>query len=254
MARALFKSWFVDFDPVRAKMEGRDTGLPQHLADLFPDRMVESELEEIPEGWRIGTVQDVCTSVRNGSTPKRREPAYWDGGDIPWFKTGELTDGPLLDSEEHITSRGLAESSCEQWPVGTVLVALYASPTVGRLGVLTRPSASNQACSGLVPQEPFTSHFLFQSLYFAREELQRVAVGAAQQNISQAVVRDQKIVVPSDDCTAGFSSTMRSLFEASVVYSHEIETLADIRDILLPKLVSGQIRLRNAKQFVEVAQ
>src|SRR5581483_8243737 len=139
MARALFKSWFVNFDPVRAKMDGRWRrgqslpGLPAHLYDLFPDRLVDSELGEIPEGWEVGNIDGLCESITSGGTPARMNAAYWNGGSIPWFKTGELLDSPLLDSEEHISEAALANSSCKLWPAGTVLFALYASPTVGRL-------------------------------------------------------------------------------------------------------------------------
>src|SRR5690606_38659675 len=154
MARALFKAWFVDFEPVRAKMEGRWRrgqslpGLPAHLYDLFPDRLVESELGEIPEGWQLGTIEDLCSSISSGGTPTRKNPRYWSNGTIPWFKTGELDDGPLIDAEEKINETALAESSCKLWPAGTILFALYASPTVGRIGILTAPGTSNQAAAG----------------------------------------------------------------------------------------------------------
>src|SRR5690606_5066429 len=81
MARALFESWFVRFDPVRAKMEGRDPGLPSDLADLFPDRLVESELGEIPEGWQVEPFSEIV-DVIGGGTPRTSVPEYW-GGDIP---------------------------------------------------------------------------------------------------------------------------------------------------------------------------
>ena len=88
IARTLFKSWFVDFDPVRAKAEGRDPGLPPHLAALFPDRFEGSELGEIPAGWRADTVEGICESITSGGTPARMNQAYWDQATIPWFKTG----------------------------------------------------------------------------------------------------------------------------------------------------------------------
>ncbi len=97
MARALFKSWFVNFDPVRAKMEGQDPGLPKELADLFPSRMVESELGEIPQGWEVGSVESICESISSGGTPARMNPLYWEGGSIPWFKTGELLAWKIRD-------------------------------------------------------------------------------------------------------------------------------------------------------------
>ena len=111
MARALFQSWFVDFDAVRAKAKGRDPGLPQPLADLFPARLGDSELGEIPAGWEVNEIDSLCQSITSGGTPARMNRAFWENGTIPWFKTGELLDGPLLDSEEHITETALENSS-----------------------------------------------------------------------------------------------------------------------------------------------
>jgi type I restriction enzyme S subunit len=89
MARALFKSWFVDFDPVRAKAEGRDPGLPQPLADLFPARLVDSELGEIPEGWEVGSLLEVA-DLLSGGTPNTSISDYWDG-DIPWVSAKDVS-------------------------------------------------------------------------------------------------------------------------------------------------------------------
>ena len=131
MAQALFKSWFVDFDPVRAKAAGRPTGLPPRLDALFPDSFQPSELGEIPARWSVRSVADVCTRIENGGTPRRQEPRFW-GGSINWFKTAELSDSPLLASEEYVTDEGLSNSSCKLWPRGTVLIALGMRPR--RLG------------------------------------------------------------------------------------------------------------------------
>ncbi len=247
MARALFKSWFVDFDPVRAKMEGRDPGLPQPLADLFPARLVDSELGEIPEGWEVGCIDALCSSIENGGTPKRREPRYW-GGSIPWFKTGELTDGPLLQSDERITSDGLTESSCKLWPTGTILIALYASPTVGRLGILEVPAAANQACSALLAKPDYGALFVFYALLLTRDRLQQIAVGAAQQNISQQVVRAHKVVVPPTSTARRFSHLVDGFYRQRVWLAKESRTLAALRDALLPKLISGEVRVRIVKR------
>ncbi len=256
MARALFKAWFVDFEPVRAKMDGRWRrgqslpGLPAHLYDLFPDRLVDSELGEIPEGWRVGKLGELCIRIENGGTPARMESSYW-GGSIPWFKTGELTDGPLLGSEESITEEGLRNSSCKLWPVGTVLIALYASPTVGRLGILEVPASANQACSALLPKPEYGSLFLFYSLLFTRQYLQQIAVGAAQQNISQQVVRDHKVIVPPPQIAKAFHETVESLYQRRVDLDRESRTLAALRDALLPKLISGELRVRDAERFLK---
>lgn len=243
MARALFKSWFVDFDPVRAKAEGRDTGLPPHIADLFPGSFEDSELGEIPRGWEVSTIGDLCDLLTSGGTPARMTPSFWDGGSIPWFKTGELGDGPLLDSEEHITEAALANSSCKLWPAGTVLFALYASPTVGRLGVLTRAGTSNQAAAGLVAKASYGVPFLRRLLIAIRMELQSIAVGAAQQNINQAVLRSHRVVVPGSRLAGTYSRMMSPLDARQSAHAWESQTLSALRDALLPGLVSGEVRV-----------
>jgi len=250
MARALFKSWFVDFDPVRAKMEGRDTGLPLGIADLFPDKLVGSEMGEIPEGWKVGRVSDICMRIENGGTPKRAIREYWNG-DIKWFKTSELVDEPLLESSERITDLGLRKSSCKRWPAGTVLIALYASPTVGRLGILEVPAAANQACCGLVSAPDYGKLFLYYTLLFGRPFFQNIAVGAAQQNISQRIVRDYKIVIPRRDISSAFDNMAEVLYLQRVSRQSESRVLSAIRDTLLPKLVSGEVRVPDAERAME---
>jgi len=256
MARALFKAWFVDFEPVRAKLEGRWQrgqslpGLPAELYDLFPDRLVDSELGQIPEGWEVGTINDICSSIENGGTPRRMETQYWNGS-IPWFKTGELTDGPLLDSEEKITEIGLAKSSCKLWPTKTILVALYASPTVGRLGILETSATANQACSGLIAKANYGYLYLFYSLLFSRDRLQKIAVGAAQQNISQQVLRQHKIIIASSVIAQFFHRHVEAAYQYQVLLIAESRALAGLCDALLPKLIRGEMRVRDAERFLE---
>ena len=252
MARALFKSWFVDFDPVRAKAEGRDPGLPKPIADLFPDRLVDSELGEIPEGWAVGSVEILCDSITSGGTPARMNQLYWEGGSIPWFKTGELLDGPLIESEEHITEAALEGSSCKLWPAGTILFALYASPTVGRLGVLTRPGTSNQAAAGLIAKSTIGVPFLRRLLLDARVKLQTIAVGAAQQNINQAVLKAHRAVIPTEKAASAYSRLVAHADDRQVALSKEANALAALRDALLPKLVSGALQVKNAERIIEV--
>ena len=123
MARALFKSWFVDFEPVRAKMEGRDTGLPPDVAALFPDRLVDSELGEIPEGWEVGVLDDAI-ELLSGGTPRTSVASYWNG-DIPWYTAKDapsLSDIFALDTERTITQAGVENSSTKILPVGTTII------------------------------------------------------------------------------------------------------------------------------------
>ena len=245
MAAAIFKAWFVDFEPVRAKASGAASfpGMPQPVFDALPATFADSELGPIPEGWEASTVQDLCTSITSGGTPARRNSEYWDGGTISWFKTGELHDGPLLDSSERITEAALANSSCKLWPADTVLFALYASPTVGRLGILTRDATSNQAAAGLIAKTEYGTQFLVHTLLQARDGLQQIAVGAAQQNINQGVLKSHKTVVPPEAVVSAFSEVALPLYDLRVSLAKESHALAETRDALLPKLLSGEVRV-----------
>ena len=283
MARSLFKSWFVDFDPVRAKAALKQHALghnavpdgesgangaapaaewtverarayldamdPQ-IADLFPDRLVDSELGEIPEGWEVADIGSLCVSITSGGTPARGNSTFWDHGTIPWYKTGELLDGPLIDSEDHITAAALDKSSAKLWPTGTVLFALYASPTVGRLGILANAGAANQAAAGLVAKPAYGTPFLRRLLITARTGLQSIAVGAAQQNLNQRVLRDFRIVVPDSAVAQIYSRLMASCDKHQVKVFEDIRTLTALRDSLLPALVSGELGKANSYKTI----
>ncbi|MCY4585144.1 MAG: restriction endonuclease subunit S [Bryobacterales bacterium] len=249
MARALFKSWFVEFDPVRAKMAGRDPGLPQPLADLFPGRLVDSELGKIPEGWGVADVESLCVSITSGGTPSRKDSAFWEHSTIPWYKTGELLDGPLIDSEEYITEAAISNSSAKLWPAGTILFALYASPTVGRLGVLEKPGTANQATAGLIVKSEYGVPFLRRMLIEARGTLKSIAVGAAQQNINQQVLKSHRLIVPRSTIAGAYSRLMAACDDQQVRMAKASRTLAGLRDVMLPKLVSGELRMDDVKRF-----
>ena len=138
MARAIFQDWFVDFGPVRAKLEGREPYLPPELWDLFPDRLVDSELGEIPEGWVVGVVRQLSESIHNGGTPKRSEPRYWESGEIPWLTSGEVRQSFILGTQKFISREGLAKSSAKMVPERSILVALYGA-TAGQVSMNYRP-------------------------------------------------------------------------------------------------------------------
>lgn len=236
IGQSLFKHWFIDFECPN------EEGKPYKSSG---GEMVYSEelKKEIPKGWRTGKIEDLCTSITNGGTPKRMENIYWDDGKIPWYKTGELFDGPLIDSEEHITEDGLNNSACKPWEPDTILIALYASPTVGRLGILKTKGTSNQACSGLVAKNEIGYTFLFYSLLFKRVEFNSIAVGSAQQNISQQIVKDSKVIIPNEKILDKFNKLIESIFDKRTLLISQSSTLSQVRDALLPKLMSGQIRI-----------
>ena len=253
IAETLFKSWFIDFDPVRAKAEGRPTGLSKEISDLFPDSFEDSQFGEIPKGWQIKEIQELCESISSGGTPKRKQKDYWENGTIDWFKTGELLDTYLLESEEKITDSAVKESSCKLWNKGTILFAIYASPTVGRLGILTKPSTSNQAAAGLMPKESVGMPFLKNLLLFSRKEMQHIASGAAQQNINVGILKEFKVISPNHEIAGHFSKINEPIEKKIFSNLREISYLSQIRDLLLPKLISGELKISDAENMVEEA-
>jgi type I restriction enzyme, S subunit len=221
--KAVFKSWFVDFDD--------------------QTEFIDSELGDIPKGWEIKTIQDLCSLIQSGGTPGRKESTFWENGTIDWYKTGELHDNFLLKSEERITELGLKKSSSNLWPENTILFAIYAFPVVGRLGILTRPSCSNQACAGLIAKDSIGTNFLFFSFIFSRSVLSRIATGAAQQNINLTILKNHKIIVPPNSLISKFNKLSISFLEMIKINDVKITDLKKSRDTLLPKLISGEIRI-----------
>ena len=246
MARALFKSWFIDFDPVRAKMEGRQPyGIDAETAALFPDSFVETELGLVPEGWEVGSISDICSHIINGGTPARMTKSFWENGSIPWYKTGELTDSYLMKSGELVTEIALEKTSIRILHKDSVLMAIYAAPTVGRLGILTEDSTFNQACTGMMPKKDVGTSFLFLNLYFGREWFNSRSNGAAQQNISKSIVESFRILIPSQEILHEFNLRTIHLFDQMKQLANENQKLISTRDYLLPKLISGEVRVSN---------
>ena len=243
MARALFKSWFVDFDPVRAKMEGRDTGLPQEIADLFPDQLVDSEMGKIPEGWEVSQIGDEVDAV-GGSTPSTKEPSYWDQGQLYWATPkdlSKLSSPVLLDTTRKITDAGLRKISSRTLPVGTVLLSSRAP--IGYLAIAEIPTAVNQGFIAMRCERRLPNLYV---LYWCEQNLgyiRNIAGGSTFAEISKKTFRTVSVVVPSKAILVMYQRLSRPLYDLLVTKVKEAATLAALRDTLLPKLISGEKRL-----------
>lgn len=258
MARALFKSWFVDFDPVRAKADGRWRrgqslpGLPANLYDLFPSRLVASELGEIPEGFEVAPFADTVDII-GGGTPKTSVPEYW-GGTIPWFS---VVDAPssseiwVVETEKKVTPKGVESSSTKVLPIGTTIIS--ARGTVGRVALVGVPMAMNQSCYGLRGKYGTTGFFN----YFSIRALVSVLLQRAHGSVFDTITRDTlscvPVVVPTELLVNAFESLVRPLVEHILNNVLESHTLAALRDALLPKLISGELRVKDAERFVQKA-
>jgi len=260
MARALFKSWFVDFEPVRAKMNGRWRkgkslpGLPSYLYDLFPDRLVNSELGEIPEGWEVQPIGDLA-EILGGSTPRTTRPEYWDGGTHHWATPKDLSGlstPVLLDTERKITDAGLAQISSGLLPAGTVLLSSRAP--IGYLAITEVPVAVNQGFIAMKPRTEISNLFLLHWTKAAHDEILSHANGSTFLEISKANFRPIPAVVPPPAVMSVFDNLARPMYLKVVECERESRTLAALRDTLLPKLISGEMRVSDAERFVKEAR
>ncbi len=250
MARALFQSWFVDFDPVRAKVEGRDPGLPKYLADLFPGSFKESEFGEIPAGWEVKSIGDLANVV-GGTTPSTKENVYWEDGEHAWATPKDLAAlsvAVLLDTEWRITDAGLAQIGSGLLPKGTVLLSSRAP--IGYLAIAEIPVAINQGFIAMTPKSETSNLFLLFWASVAHEQIVSRANGSTFLEISKANFRPIPVVTPSGDVMRKFDQLARPLYERIVECARESHTLATLRDILLPKLISGELRVPDAERFL----
>jgi type I restriction enzyme S subunit len=180
--------------------------------------------------------------MESGGTPKRSNSDYWEGGEIDWFKTGELWDGFLFGAQEKITSLGQRQSTARLFAPGTILMAIYGSPTVGRMGILTSHASCNQAALGLVADPAVISQtYLFFVLFALREHFNSLAQGAAQQNISKEKVASAMAAVPPRQILESFDNVAEPIFSQLQTIQRQIQNLRRTRDLLLPRLLAGQI-------------
>lgn len=255
MARTLFKAWFVDFEPVRAKMEGRWKrgeslpGLPAHLYDLFPERLVDSELGEVPEGWAIGSFSDVVEII-GGGTPKTSVNEYWDG-DIPWFSvvdTPAASDVFVVQTEKSITQAGLNGSSARMVAKGTTIIS--ARGTVGNLAIAGRDMTFNQSCYALRGKNGSGDYFVFLSAQRMVEQLKAMAHGSVFSTITRQTFDAVRVVLPPEHVCQKFEQSTVGLFDALLSNVNESRSLAQLRDTLLPKLISGELRVGDVDKFL----
>lgn len=210
LAQALFKSWFVDFEP-------------------FKDgEFVESELV------KLGDV----VKTTSGGTPSRKHIEYY-GGNYGWVKSKELNGTFIVDTEETITDEAIAKSSAKLLPEKSILIAMYGA-TVGQYAILSKAMTCNQAVCALLPNDNYPYTYLFMFAKNKKDELINKAVGSAQQNISQILIKDLDI---SNDIQRikDYHKIVSPAFEIIEKNQQEITHLTNLRDTLLPKLMSGEI-------------
>lgn len=230
IARAIFKSWFVDFDPVRAKTEGRDPGLPKHIADLFPDSFEDSELGSIPNGWEVRTVGDLA-EVSSGSRPNVRYDEALPEAYVPlWGGNGPMAfvPEPLIDYPILLTGR-----------VGTL----------GSVFRITSPCWPSDNTLILRARQSRAFDYLF--LQLKRVDFSSLNRGSTQPLLTQTDLKSQFVVLPPTAVLERFHAFAKELYERIDASESESRTLAALRDSLLPKLISGEMRVKGADILLE---
>ncbi|MEN9395999.1 MAG: hypothetical protein RLZ81_529 [Pseudomonadota bacterium] len=184
-----------------------------------------------PESWKRLSIKDVCQRVTSGGTPSRKNPEFYLGGSIGWVKTKELHDGFIKQTEELITPLAVASSSAKILPKDTILLAMYGA-TVGMLGVLGKEMACNQACCAMLVKPEFDRDFLFYQLLAHRTQLQGLATGAAQQNLSGQQIKELVLPFPSLDEQRVIGSYLRVLDDRITLLRETNATLEAIAQTL----------------------
>ena len=252
-ARAIFKSWFVDFDPVRTKAEGGDPGLPDDIAALFPNSFENSELGEIPTGWKFEPIGQAVKCV-GGSTPSTENPAFWDGGKNPFVTPKDmssLTSPVILDTSRHITDAGVDKISSGRLPIGTVILSSRAP--IGYLAITEVPVSVNQGAIAMICNKDLPNHYVLYWTETNMETIKSNACGTTFAEISKRNFRPIPVVVPQKLVLDAFVQHVEPLHKQVVLNFQESNSLASLRDTLLPKLISGKLRVPDAEKFVEEA-
>jgi len=250
MARALFKAWFVDFEPVRAKMEGRWQrgqslpGLPAHLYDLFPDRLVASELGEIPEGWGVGKLGDVAVNPRRSVQPN------------------QIDEGTPYIALEHMPKRCIAlaewgmadglESNKYEFKRGEILFGKL-RPYFHKVGLAPVDGVCSTDIVVIAPKLPMWFGFVLahaSSDVFV-EYTNAGSTGTKMPRTNWTDMARYAVAMPTDDVATAFNLHIHAISEEIIARIHESKSLAQLRDTLLPKLISGELRIRDAEAFLK---
>jgi type I restriction enzyme S subunit len=242
MARALFKSWFVDFDPVRAKAEGRDPGLPKEIADLFSNRLVDSELGEVPEGWDVMSLDKIAHFL-NG-LPLQKYPAVGERS-LPVIKIAQLRTGDTKEADQAsadiVSDYVVRDGNILVWWSGSLECVLWAGG----------PGALNQHLFKVTSAD-YPEWLCYLGIHQHLDEFRHIAAGKATTmgHIQRHHLSNAKLAIPSLALLSAMDPVIRPIIDSTWHRGVQSRTLATLRDALLPKLVSGELRVKDAARLV----
>ena len=220
-AQALFKHWFIDFAPFKN------------------GKFVESELGMIPEGWRVGKFTDIF-DLGSGGTPKTSEKLYWEDGSIPFFSPKDVNGVYCFDTEKHITEKGLNNCSSSLYSKNTIFITCRG--TVGKIAMAAVPMAMNQSNYAILSNKGYSQYFAYLMTVSIVKKLKFKANGAVFDAITSKDFKEQ-IIIPNLNVVNRFDSIIQPIFDNILNIGFENLRLSTLRDALLPKLMSGQIKV-----------
>ncbi|MGL4927522.1 MAG: restriction endonuclease subunit S [Plesiomonas shigelloides] len=280
MAQTLFKSWFVDFDPVidnaldagffeqhsdlseallrRAEQrkivrEQPDfKPLPAETRQLFPAEFEECEEPSlglggwVPKGWRVSKVSDACENIFSGGTPDTRKPEFWDGA-LCWLSSGETRNRLVVATEKRITELGVEYSSTKKSIKGDILIASAGQGyTRGQTSLNLIDTYINQSIVCLRPLNQTISSWLFENIYSRYEEMRALSDShSIRGSLTTKLVANMPIILPCEGVLALYSVQHKEQICVANACLNNIEVLSNLRDTLLPKLISGELRLND---------
>lgn len=280
IAQAIFKSWFIDFDPVRAKTAAKQVGKDSELAAmcvmsgkseaelkqmpednfaelqataaLFPDELVESELGDVPKGWEITNINAVTASIFSGGTPSTKEVTYWNG-EIPWLSSGETRNKIIVSTEKSITETAVKKSSTKLAIFGDILIASAGQGhTRGQTSFNAIECYINQSIVALRANDKVSPYWLYYCLEPRYDEMRSVSDShSSRGSLTTKLLASMPVILPTQKLVVSFDKVIKPMLAQQVKNAKEIKMLADTRDALLPKLISGDIEVSSSVSETE---
>lgn len=254
IAQAIFTSWFVDFEPVRAKARGSQPDcMDAATAAFFPDGFEDSPLGMVPIGWDVFPIGELVKCV-GGGTPSTKNSEFWQPAEFAWTTPKDLSglQSPMLHkTEKKISAKGLTKTSSGVLPPGTLLMSSRAP--IGYLAITSIEMAINQGYIAMLPGSKLPPLYL---LYWCKQNMGVIkshANGSTFMEISKKSFRPIQALLPPAEILQSFTSTVRPIFDSIAANDRQSNLLAEIRHTLLPKLISGEVRLPEAKAIVRSA-
>jgi type I restriction enzyme, S subunit len=193
------------------------------------------------KNWKTARISDFCTTGSGGTPPRSNMSRYYEGGTIPWVKSGELRETVIYDTEEHVTKAALEETNVKLIPSGTILLAMYGA-TVGRLGILGVPATTNQAVCHIIPEpQSANTRYLFHALCSQVSNLVARGVGGAQPNISQSIVKDLALPLPPLEEQVRIASILDQVDVLKVKHRNVLLKLETITESLRYRALRGEL-------------